>query len=206
MELKSTTTMGATKRKHPPSYSSNSHLTLTRKTNSNWRMLLDYGFLRADNPLNRERVLVNFSKRKVRAWGDRNYAWLFWQIRPFGIMRLFRLVAASSTIDMRQWKWVRNWETEQRAAKTCSSFINNHLAQLPTTLAMDYPLLHTSMGRKKLALVYRIERKKLLLRTANFCTYVSDSILPCLSRHALHKPRYHSRIFSKARSWGEFEV
>ena len=146
-------------------------------------MLSDYGFFRPNNEFNLEEFIVEFSDGKRKVWGGRNRVFLFWKIRPFLLLKFFRVVAADSMKLLSRFKYPTSVQSEMRAAQKCSEFILRHLNSLPTQLAEDYVHLFQAQNRKYMAILYRIERKKLLLRNARFCERLVETDFACMPPH-----------------------
>ena len=139
---------------------------------------------------NKDKFYVpSLSEKKQRVWDNRDYVWLFWSMRPLGLMKFFRVVSADNE-ELPEWKAPSRWSWERKAANTCVGLIRDHVDSLPTKLDRDFELLKASRGRKRLAILYRIARKRILLRTAEFCQHVMDNILSCIAPAIVRRPIY----------------
>jgi len=148
-----------------------------------------------DNEHNVERIPLHLSEDEElsavqRGVLRRDHIRLFTTLRPLVIMRYFRVASAEDPAEARYFLRPSHWTREHRAAKLCFLVASDELGQMATTLAEDYPLLAEAKGRRRWAIMYRLERKRVLKRTADFCQYVVDQILPCVASKVVLTPRY----------------
>ena len=172
-------------------------------------MLYDYGFMNADQEDNRERLLLVeeeddaelfFERKRLALLGGRKFTYLPAKIRGPYVMRIFRLVSAQTDDDLQQSIRATSWEREYTAAEVCQARLFKQIANKSTSIGKDYGLLYTtSSGRKRLAIQYRLEKKKVYIQTATFCYKVFHEILPCIPTHAVRYPKYMSMLRGMAR-------
>ena len=167
-------------------------------------MLWDYGFLNPADVAADQATLPLLDHdalhgKRVTLLG-RDFAYIFEYLNGPSIMRLFRLINARTEEEVDLHLRQTSWHREYRAAQACRNLLSKRYLNKPTSIAEDYGLLHTSSGRKRLAIQYRIGQKKILIRTERFCSLVLSEILPCTPAHAIRYPNYTRMLRIAAQS------
>lgn len=162
-------------------------------------MLTDYGFFRRDPEWNKEKFFAtDMDKEKQQLWANRPFAWLFWRIRHMGVLRFFRLVAAATPFQIKGYARPRSIPIERRAAQTCVDRLRDYVASRATSIAQDVQLLADikTQGRHRIAIEYRLERKRLFLRTQTWCQRVIEQVVKCIPQRVVVSPKYFKRMVS----------
>jgi hypothetical protein len=164
--------------------------------------LSDYGFVKPGNEKNSERMhFTGESKivqRKRFIFGT-DYALLQLHVVGVQVMRFYRIYLANWD-TMHEAHIPRSWSNEHDVAKSCFDTMNEEINSKSTQIGEDYVLLQTAKGRLQTAIIYRIEQKKVYMKTRSFCIKVTDSILPCIASDTVRKPKYFKMLSEVSRS------
>jgi hypothetical protein len=165
-------------------------------------MLLDYGFLVMGNEMNSERLYfprdTAFREEKENIMGS-SFCRLYYQIHPSEVLECFRLLSAPTSVGIDSFQIPGPKLKETVAVIECDRMLRELLAKRPTTIEQDYMLLHSSRGNLRSAIEYRIEQKKVFLKTQRFCRQIKDEVLPCMTERGLTRFKYAKLLVKTAR-------
>ena len=177
--------------------------------------MLHYGFTQANNSHNQERISFHsglllgqnqqqsesestLNAVKQRALQEIN---VYYSMQVLPLLRTFQVL--SETVESRIWRIRQySWEVVDRSMKRCVEAINQELSR-QLTIHEEYARLFGTENfvtnfKSAMATRYRIERKVTLLRNKQFCEIVEQQLLPCVSKHAVLKPKFNKALLDLA--------
>lgn len=118
------------------------------------------------------------------------YCRLYYHIKPVDVLDCFRLLSAPTIPALRNFQIPGPSLKENVVVIQCEKIMRELLQKRPTKIGEDYAVLHSSRGNVRIAIQYRIEQKKVFIRTLRFCRQVKDEILPCMTERGLTRIKY----------------
>ena len=174
---------------------------------------MHYGFAFRGNPFNQETLRPSqfepqrnpsqeaLRKIKISMNDDQDFIGFGWTINPFQLLRRIRLTLAESEAELAFIDSPYDQHLETFRANFCVRLLRTHLMTKKTSLDRDFELLRalkTSGERNTnyyLALIYRIDQKKIILKNIDFCQRLADDI-PCIAGRAFKKRLRYYRLLS----------
>ena len=166
--------------------------------------MLYYGFVSPGNHLNYEAILMPQDlpnrDQKVYLNSQKDELQLRWEINPFELLAFYRLVVATDHTSMKNFRYPTSLEIEFEAGAACFDEIEEQLQFKPTTLRNDLKLLEDMQNsgqrnkRLVLALLYRIDQKKIALKNQGFCFALTEDLLPCIPSFRFGQLSYFRQI------------
>ena len=119
------------------------------------------------------------------------------RVKPLRNLRMFRILAARTERGLANYRNPRSVRQERRALRIGRELISKELSVAKTTIEEDWELYKKNEGissRLQLAILYRVEWKKLIEKNRDFNNLAMNQVLKCVTTRYVRSPKYFKKL------------